>query len=690
MSYHHEEDVRPDKNSDVRPNESRQEDLTYTDAGTPGVDRSEVVTPQEPTKAPAWAQQNRRLVASALALTAMLAGVLSVPATTSGTASTPAAPVFTLVEGAFGMNASSTPLRACATGYLDFARVDESGFNSRNGDATTVVIDNVAQPVGAGQDPRFDIGVVTRGTIDYTAEAACLGTNAGQAFAVADLDGDLLPELTQFTTSGLLMVFWNEGGGRFTREVVMKIGLDRRFDEAMVLGQVIAPVATVDANDDGLVDIVGVSRYSNEVYVLFNDGNRKFSRAVKVLADERVDGYANSIGVSDLNRDGLADLVVALRRGRSQTTRGEVTAVPAPVRILYGTGDERVFDDRTVEAVGTLQALFNKAGIDGISFTEEFNASCSFVPTIADFDNDGLDDIYIAADCGVPRMMWSIDGEHFEDKTEESGLRYDDEAGLATMGGAAYDFNEDGLLDIFSTDTSMTYARCNARRACDAYSSGGNRLWINNGDRTFRVAVQEYGLANSGWAWGFAITDLNLDGENDILIGAGDEGISRGENQWPAVYDKPYLFLGDSGKFIDRSGDMARLFRNSSPLSVVVAPDVDGDFRPDLILGGFNLRAPYLLLNRTPGVAAGLLVRGGGRGMSPRNGEGAKVEVVIPGGRRLAMAYTAFNNFLSVGTNMPLMFALGGADHADAVVTFPSGRKVSTRLQPGKVVVVNE
>jgi hypothetical protein len=625
---------------------------------------------------------------SAVTLGALLAGLLSAP---DAPPTSPTAPQFRLVEHAFGENAANAPLRACATGFGDFgSRVGVQPPPPPSSTGDTVVIDNVAQPVGGGTDPRFDFGVVTRGTIDYLAHSVCLGSNAGQALAIADLDGDLLPELTQFSMTGLLLVYWNEGAGRFRRDVVMQVGNTGYYDAASALALAIAPVAVVDANDDGLVDIVGVSRYSNELYVLFNDGERRFSKAVKVSADDRVDGFANSIGVADLDRDGISDLVIALRRGRTQTTRGEVASVPAPVRILYGTGDDRVFEDRTVEAIGTLQELFNKATIDGISFTESFNASCSFVPTLADFDTDGFPDIYVAADCGVPRMLWSVDGRSFLDQTNESGLRYDDEAGLATMGGVAYDFNDDGLLDIFSTDTTMPYARCNARRPCDTTDSGGNRLWINNGDRTFTSAPKEYGLAASGWAWGFALTDLNLDGHPDMLIGAGDEGTSRGENQWPAVYDKPYLFLGQDGRFMDRSGDIGEMFRSATPLSVVLAPDIDGDFRPDLILGGFNQRAPYLYLNRTPGTAAGLLVRGLGRGHSPRHGEGSVVEVRIDGQRSYRMAYTNYNNFLSAGTNVPLMIGLGAKGRGEATVIYPSGRKVVVPLVAGELSVADE
>ncbi len=49
-------------------------------------------------------------------------------------------------------------------------------------------------------------------------------------------------------------------------------------------------------------------------------------------------------------------------------------------------------------------------------------------------------------------------------------------------------------------------------------SGSGNRLYLNNGNMTFKDATDTYGLRDAGWAWGTAAEDFDNDGTLEIAM----------------------------------------------------------------------------------------------------------------------------------------------------------------------------
>jgi hypothetical protein len=117
-----------------------------------------------------------------------------------------------------------------------------------------------------------------------------------------------------------------------------------------------------------------------------------------------------------------------------------------------------------------------------------------------DFDGDGLLDVYLVNNGGPEgrpnRLYRQLPGGRFQDVSKGSGL---DIAGYG-MGVAVGDVNNDGRPDVLLTQY------------------GGIRLFLNNGDGTFSDVTRQAGLQNPRWGTSAAFVDYDRDGWLDLVV----------------------------------------------------------------------------------------------------------------------------------------------------------------------------
>jgi hypothetical protein len=188
---------------------------------------------------------------------------------------------------------------------------------------------------------------------------------------------------------------------------------------------------------------------------------------------------------------------------------------------------------------------------------------------VGDFDNDGDKDLFVG---GVHRnTLYRNNGDGtFTDITAKAGVSKPapDGTQLWSVGGAWFDANNDGLLDLFVVNYLVwdpaTEPPCDSlgrREYCHPrfYQRSPNQLFLNNGDGAFRDATAESGLLKApGKGMGIAIADYDSDGLPDVFVANDKVYNSLFHNKGGAKFEEIAFNAGvavlENGEFISGMG----------------------------------------------------------------------------------------------------------------------------------------
>ena len=136
----------------------------------------------------------------------------------------------------------------------------------------------------------------------------------------------------------------------------------------------------------------------------------------------------------------------------------------------------------------------------------------------ADFNNDGLVDIFFTSNSYDNKLYLNKGNLKFEDITQKAGI--EKREGFDT-GVTVVDVNNDGYLDIYLSRGG----------AINTNNEFANMLYINNGDLTFSEKAEELGLADDNRTINAVFFDYDNDNDLDVYVSNASDIVSRRQTE---------------------------------------------------------------------------------------------------------------------------------------------------------------
>jgi enediyne biosynthesis protein E4 len=505
----------------------------------------------------------------------------------------------------------------------------------------------------------------------------CVSERMSGGVAVGDFDGDGLDDLYLTHLDGPDGLYRNVGDGTF-EDVTRRAGL-ARFDLRS------NGAGWADLDNDGHQDLVVTTMTEDRFYLFMNDGDGTFTedaeaRGVALATDHQRGGYSVAFGDYDL--DGYTDIHFT----EWLDPNAHENPSYSHARLLRNRGEDQpgYFDDVTEEAGVSLGTTV----VDSTGLSEHVVPVFSFASALVDLDGDTWPDLIVAADYGITQLFWNNGDGTFTEGTEEAGIGSEGNA----MGLAIGDVDRDGDLDLFITAIFGRATACQGRPCPEGLT--GNRLYINEGDRTFTERQDEAGVVDGAWGWGAAFADVDNDGHLDLTMTNGidiniDAEFTALHGPYRLTEKRLWLNRGD-GTFRDATA--ASGIDTEEPGTGLAVLDVAGDGALDIVMV-HTARRPTLWRNQGESGHGWLRVDVEGSD-SNRDAIGAVVEVVVADGDEPQVRHVGINSHFIGQSERTVHVGLGEHDGpvAEVRVTFPAtGREVvETEVAPNQTLRVVE
>ncbi len=245
-----------------------------------------------------------------------------------------------------------------------------------------------------------------------------------------------------------------------------------------------------DVNNDLWSDIYVTNDYDRPDYMYLNGADGSFKDVLK-QSFKHISNFSMGSDIADYDNDGNLDIMVvdmvAEDHKRIKTNMGGMNPKDFWNIVEQGGHYQYMFNSlQRNNGNGTFSDLAQLAGVS--------NTDWSWGPLIADFDNDGLKDIFVTN--GIKRNMrysdvnnrYEIILDSIEVVARKTNRRFQDVIDILA------------LAKMAPEDTLTNY------------------MYKNNGDLTFSNTIKDWGFDLPSLSNGASYADLDLDGDLDIIV----------------------------------------------------------------------------------------------------------------------------------------------------------------------------
>ena len=278
-------------------------------------------------------------------------------------------------------------------------------------------------------------------------------------------------------------LFENDGKGRF-RDVTKESGIS---DIAYGLS-----AAWFDYDNDGLIDLYVANDFQDPDYFYRNNGDGTFTNVIK-SAVPHTTWFSMGSDVADLNNDGLLDFFVldmaATTHYKAKIAMGDMSAF----KDFMDESDPRQMMRNALFINSGTSRFMESAWLSGLAAS-----GWSWAAKLSDFDEDGLTDVYVtngmSANVRNPdvRLPVMVNGERKMLPYSQRMLFGKEEWQL---------WKESGL------------------------QKDNNQAFRNLGNLKFDDVAKDWGLDHEGASYAAATSDLDRDGDLDLIVASLDEPV---------------------------------------------------------------------------------------------------------------------------------------------------------------------